>query len=379
MWGQIIGAGVGAAGNYLGQKSGQAPGFGGGMDYFNKVARQPMIDTLGYAKDLYSKGTDINALMQQGIDAMSGLRTDLAPYLQYGQNMLGLGGQAASDIQGIAGLLANFNPAQFNAQYQAGQAYAPQFAQDVYGQAMSNAQGAINPMLQSIAQMNADAFNRQTMPGIAANAISVGAPTSKWGINNALAVGELGKANAGAAANLYGQYGQQALGLGGNFGLARGDAINRMGQLNTQLSNQLGFQQAGNNADNYLRAMMGAGGLQGNLLAQTNPYVQLMMQTLSALPGQEFALGQLQNNAGFDRLGAYQDLISAVGNAGTGGASANPGGGGFNYGQMLLGGLQGAQLGGKLFGNWGANSAPRGGGWGGGNELDPDTWGMLVD
>ena len=344
-------------GGLMGSKGGG--GYGGGMDFFNKVARKPMEDTLGMAKDVYEAGKAGNALMDQGFLNAQNLQQNLNPYMNYGNQMLGIGTAAGAGALGAGMGLLGFNPMAYNAQFQAGGAYGPQYQQGLYNQIMGNAQGAINPMLQSIANMNARMFNEQALPGMAAQAIGSGnTANTKWGLNNAVLARGVADANAQAAAGLYGNAFQQANQTAGQYGLEQANAINQMMRLNTQLGNQLSFQQAGQNAELGLRALGAGGDLFGNLMAQTNPYWSGMINSITGLPQLQASLGLAQRNAPMDWLEGYQGLINTVGTAGapTGGMA----GGGNNMAAIGQGIQAGAQFGGMLGDLWGKTP------WGGG-------------
>jgi hypothetical protein len=320
------------------------------MDYANKIVRQPLVDLTGQLQQLYNaNSTGINPLMQQGFDAAGGLQQSMNPYLQTGNQYLQGGLDAFGGAFGGARALMDFNPYAYNAQYQAGQAYGPQYAQGVYQQAMSNAQGAIAPMLAQIGQMNARMFNRQMLPGIAASAIDAGAPTTKWGLNNALAAGEVANANANAAANLYGNAYNAAANLGGQYGLNASDQYNRMAQLNTQLQNQLQFQQAGQNLTGALSGMNYGSQILQHLAGLGGDQLGMMMDMTARLPGLQIGYGQLQQNAPWDVASKYFGLLSGIGGVGAP-TTSTPGAGGSNAAAGAQAGLALADL---LFSNWG--------------------------
>lgn len=355
-WGAIGGAAIGAAGSYASQKSMQPNKFGGGMDYANKAARQPMLDTLKTAKDIYSQPA-INPLMQQGFDLAALLPQTMQPYLDYGTAMLTAGGGGMAGQMAGAGQLMGFDPTMYNAQFQAGGAVGPQFDQRTYNQVFGNYQAGIDPMLQSIAQMNARTLNEQMLPGVAGQAIMSGNQAgSKWGDNTAIAQRGALDRNAQAAAQLYAQGAQQGNQMGGQYGLSTADAINRALLQNTALGNQLNFAQASDNAQNKLRALGLATDVYGNVVGQTNPYFDSMVNLQAKLPSLLQQYGMAQRNAPADWLGQYQDAISVVGNFGTGGASSVPSGG-MDYGQMILAGIQGADWGRDVMSNWGKSSS----------------------
>lgn len=327
-WGAIGGSAIGAVGGMLGSKMAAGNKFGGGMDYANKAARQPMLDTLKDINNVYAQPA-VNPLMQQGFDAASAMPTTLQQYLDYGNQMMGTGGTAMQGMLGGAQGLMGFDPRQYNASFQAGGAVGPQYDQTAFNQMMGNAGGVINPMLQSIAAMNQRTLGENLMPQMAGNAIASGNTTSsKWGTNNAVLQRGMMDANANAASNLWSQMGQQAAGVGAQYGMSAADAQNRAMLQNTNLSNTLGYEQSGRNMAAALEAMRAGTGAYGDIVSRASPYWQGTMQMQANMPQFLTDLGMMQRNAPADWLNMKQNAIGVVGNFGTGGAAgangANP-------------------------------------------------------
>jgi hypothetical protein len=320
-WGAAAGAAIGAIGSYGSAKAGAGNTFGGGMDYANKVARQPMIDTLEDINRIYG-GPAVNELMQQGFDAASGLPAQLQPYLNYGNAMMGAGAGATQGLMQGAGQLMGYDPTQYNATFQGAGAVGPEWAQNTFDQIMGNVPGVVNPMLQSIAAMNARTLGEQQLPGVAGNAILSGNDAgSKWGQQNSITQRGMIDANQRAATDIYGQFGGQAMQQAGQYGIETADAYNQAMLQNMAVGNQLNFSQASDNAQNRLSALNYGTGAYGDLLDAANPYWGAMMQIQTQLPGLYTQLGEMQRNAPADWLKMKQDAIGVVGNFGTGGAA----------------------------------------------------------
>jgi hypothetical protein len=254
-----------------------------------------------------------------------------------------------------ANSLLNFDPTQFNQMFQGAGAVGPQFDQGAYNQAFGNYSSAIQPMLSSIGQMNADALNRTALPGMTASAIQSGNMSgTKVPMNAALLAGETAKANANAAAQMYGQGAQQGNQLGGAYGQSMADAINAAMLQNSSLGNQLNFRQGQSNAEMAMRGLQQGGDLYGNLMSQSSPYWGAMVNAVSALPGRLTELGTMQRDAPMDWLKGYQDLITNVGTAGapSGGAGGGGGSGMAGVGQGIQAGAQVGGLIGDVFTKW---------------------------
>jgi hypothetical protein len=324
-----IQAGASILGGLMG--SGGSPNqYGGGMDYFNKVARKPMESTLGLAKQVYDQGAT-TPLMDQASGMMTNLPNTISPYLQYGNQMLQASPEAFNGVMGAGNALARFDPTGYNQQFQAGQAVGPAYGQQAYSQVMQNAQGAINPMLDQIGKMNSRIFGEQMLPRNAGAAIMAGDTSgSKWTQSNSLDARSMAEANAQAASSLYGNAFNQAAGVGADYGSAAAQAQNAMTGINTQMGNQLRFQQGQQNASGLLDAWRGAGSNFGQALNMSDPYFASMMQSQIALPQMLFNMGLQQRNAPADWLTQYQNAIGTVGTAGaptggTGGVANNQG------------------------------------------------------
>jgi hypothetical protein len=250
-----------------------------------------------------------------------------------------------------ASALMNYDPSQWNQQFQGTGAMGPQFDQNAYNQTFGNYQSAIQPMLGSIADMNARMLNERELPGVAAGAIGSGNTAgSKWGNNSAIAERGAMDRNAQAAAQMYAQGAQQGNQIGGAYGQSMADAMNRAMLQNSALGNQYNFGQADANRQAQLRALGLGTDAFSKMVDQTNPYWQGMLEAQTQLPGMYANMGMMQRNAPADWLNMQQDALLKVGNAGTGGAA---GAGGTPGGNIMQGAGAGWNAGlnfGQLFG-----------------------------
>ena len=351
------------AGNYIGGKIGQPGGYGAGYDYINKDIRPHLKQFGADLAGIYGANkSGLNDWMTQGLEGLYNMGQTYAPMLQYGNDMLNVGGGAAQGAMSAADKMMNFNPYLSNAQYQAGQSYGPNYDYGTAMGMMSMAPNFINPMLQSIAGMNQRTLGENLMPQMAGNAISSGNTAgSKWGTNNAILQRGMMDANAQAASGLYGQIGQQAMQAGSQYGLSAGDWANQMARLNTSLGNELSFRQNMNNADNLNRygmaGLQGAGDIYGNMMSQTNPYYTAMIQMMAGIPQAQYQAGLLKRDAPVDWLTSTLDPMLRIGTAGSPGGGA--GGSGFNTQNAQNWGDMFNMAGGKLWSAWNNQKPPQ--------------------
>lgn len=364
-WGALASTALNIGGQYLGSKMGKAPGYGAGYDYVNKDIRPHLKQMGADLAGIYGANkSGLNDWMTQGLEGLYNMGQTYQPMLDYGQSMLGMGAQAGQGAMGAAEAMRAFNPYLSNQQYQAGQAYGPQYDYGTAMGMMSMAPSFINPMLQSIAGMNARTLGENLMPQMAGNAIGSGNTTSsKWGTNNAILQRGMMDANAQAASGLYGQIGQQAMQAGSQYGLSAGDWANQMARLNTSLGNQYGYQQALQNAEMQNRyglgALEGAGNIYGNMMSNTNPYFSAMTQMLAGIPQSQYMAGKMKLMAPTDWLTSNLAPMLQIGTAGSPSGVA---GGGGNAQQAQNWGNMFGELGGKLWQAWGPGSGGGGGG-----------------
>lgn len=322
-----IPAAISAGGSILGGLAG-----GGGSEHYGpseniwKPFRQPLEDLGLSFMDLYNQNpSGTNANMDAGIQGMANMGQTMQPFVDYGMGMMGSGVGALGNLNQIGQNYMNYDPTSYNSQYQNGQATVGGMDQGAFNQSFGNYASAIQPMLQSIGQMNANAYNRQALPGVASQAIMSGnTGGDKWGMNNALKFGEMAQANAGAAGQMYGQGAQQANQIGAQFGSQNLSALNSMAQLNTQLGNQLRFQQSGRNAELGLQALQGAGDLYGNMLAQGNSYFSPTASLLQQIPQYQYQAGQAELNAPLNWRGSIFDYLAKAGQGGGAGSTFGP-------------------------------------------------------
>jgi hypothetical protein len=356
MWGQLGATALSAAGSYFGGKSGQPGKYGAGYDFINKDIR-PYLKGMGAdLNSIYSANkSGLNDWMTQGLQGLYNLGETYQPMIDYGNSMLGLGGQSAQGAMGAANAMMGFNPYTSNQQYQSGQAYGPQYDYGTAMGMMSMAPSFINPMLQSIAGMNQRTLGENLLPGMAGSAIGSGNTTSsKWGTNNAVLQRGMMDANAQAAAQMYGNIGNQALQTAGQYGLSAGDWLNQMSRLNTTLGNQLGFEQGMQNAEMQNRyglgALSGAANIYGNMMSNTNPYFSALTSMYAGIPQSQYQAGKMQMMAPTDWLTANLGPMLQIGTAGSPSSTTQ---GGTPNNQM--GGAWGSmfgQLASDLWGSW---------------------------
>ena len=358
-WGAIAATVANIAGQAIGGKMGQPGGYGAGYDYVNKDIR-PFLKAMGAdLNSIYGANkSGLNDWMTQGLEGLYNMGQTYKPMLDYGQSMLGMGAQAGQGAMGAADAMRAFNPYLSNQQYQAGQAYGPQYDYGTAMGMMSMAPGFINPMLQSIAGMNQRTLGENLLPQMAGSAIGTGNTTSsKWGTNNAILQRGMLDANAQAAAQMYGNIGNQAMQTAGQYGLNAADWLNQMARLNTSLSNQYGYQQALQNAEMQnrygLAALQGAGDIYGNMMSNTNPYFSAMTQMLAGIPQSQYMAGKMKLMAPTDWLTSNLDPMLKIGTAGSPSGVA---GGGTNAQQAQNWGNMFGELAGKLWQSWGPGS-----------------------
>jgi hypothetical protein len=265
-----------------------------------------------------------NPLMDAGLAGMGNIDQTLNPWVNYGQQMMTLGGNSAASMGQIGQQMAGWNPAMANASWQNGGAvgaqYNPMLAAMIMGQA---------PVDQTIAALTRDNWrnlNEGQMPANALKAsLSGNNRGSKWGLNNAVMTRGTMDRNADVVASVM----NNAYGLGvttaGQYGLANADAANQMAQLNTTGMNDTALKLAQGNQQAYneygMAGLTGAADVYGNLMAQAAGYFTPSAQIASNIPQMQYQAGLNQRNAPMDWASAAMEGLRS-------GASPSVSGGG---------------------------------------------------